>query len=470
MNFVQVEFLWFFATVFTLYWLAPSLRWQNALLLVASSVFYGWVHPWFLILLYGAATLDYAAALAIDRSPRYARLILAVSLSTNLVLLGTFKYLDFFIENWLAAAELLGIRTDVRTLGLLLPAGISFYTFQTMSYTVDVYRKKMAPCADYLDYMVFVSFFPQLVAGPVERAVDLLPQVQRPRVFNLDRARSGLSLALFGAFKKVAIADTVAPYVDKVFSLTEPSFALVWVAVIGFTIQILTDFGGYTDIARGTARILGFELVENFRHPFIATSPTDFWRRWHISFSTWIRDYVYVPLVGGRNPTWARATMATWASMLVSGFWHGAAWNFVIWGAYFALITSIYREVEPRVPAVVRSAPGATAAAAALMYGLVCVAMLIFRAGPLDRLILFLTLDPFAQTPAQLGAAASLFAIVIACAAPLWVAMISDLWLRPRLVGSEWRWALRTTAATVHVLGIMSFPRTSAEDFIYFAF
>lgn len=469
MNFAQIEFLAFFVTVFSLYWMFPRRRWQNWLLALSSGVFYGWVHPWFLILLYGTAVLDYGCAIGMKRRPDRKKLLLALSMASNLALLGTFKYLDFFIENWIAVFDALGLQTNAHTIGLLLPAGISFYTFQTMSYTIDVYRGHLEPRSDFVDYIVFISFFPQLVAGPVERATALLPQVENARTFSLERAMSGLGLALFGLFKKVAIADAISPYVDKVFTLTDPSFSLIWVGTIGFTIQILADFGGYSDIARGTSRMLGFELVENFRHPYIATSPNDFWRRWHISFSTWIRDYVYLPLQGNRT-SWLARTYALVGAMVLSGIWHGAAWNFVIWGLYFGIVAVLYRDLGPRLPAAVKEFPGSGLAAVALMYTVVLVAMLIFRAGPIDIVIRDLTLSPFIETPEQRMTAAALLAVVLGSAFPLWIAMASERWLRPRLRGSPWRLPIRTTAWAIHALAVASFVRVTADDFIYFAF
>ena len=223
--------------------------------------------------------LPYFVGLGMDKYPLRRKALLIVSLCVNLGMLGTFKYFDFFIENIIAVFEVVGMQTSMHTLGIFLPVGISFYTFQTMSYTIEVYKGRLKPRKQFTDYIVFVSFFPQLVAGPVERATNLLPQVEKDRVWNTDRFLSGLSLALWGGAKKVMVADTIAPYVDKIFLLDNPSGPMIWAATIGFSIQILADFSGYTDIARGTARMLGFELMENFKHPYLAVNPSDFWRR-----------------------------------------------------------------------------------------------------------------------------------------------------------------------------------------------
>ncbi|MBN1337437.1 MAG: MBOAT family protein, partial [Deltaproteobacteria bacterium] len=290
MTFVQIEFVAFLAIVFTIYVLFRRFRAQNVVLLLASLVFYGWVHPWFLALLLFTATLDYLSGRAMARWPARKRWFLAASLTGDLGLLGYFKYADFFLENVRAGLDALGIPSAIGPIGVFLPVGISFYTFQSLSYIIDVYRGDTQPRRNLLDYFLFVAFFPQLVAGPILRADALLVQVERPRRITWEGFASGLSLALWGAFKKICVADVVADYVDKAFQLQAPNAALVAAATLGFGVQILADFSGYTDIARGVARMMGFELPLNFDHPYLAKSPSDFWRRWHISFSSWIRD------------------------------------------------------------------------------------------------------------------------------------------------------------------------------------
>ena len=350
MTFVQMEFVWFYLAIFVLYWsFASSRKIQNVLLAVGSAVFYGWIHPWFLILLYSSAVLDYSCGLAMQKYPGRKAWFVAASIGGNLGMLGYFKYMDFFLSNVIASLELLGVETSLHTLGIFLPVGISFYTFQTMSYTLDIYRGELEPRKNFLDYVVFISFFPQLVAGPVERAKNLLPQMEKPREFSIERVWSGFGLAMWGAFKKVAVADTIAPYVDKIFLLDHISFPLLWIGGLGFSIQILADFSGYTDIARGTARMLGIELMLNFDNPYISKSPSEVWRRWHISFSSWIADYVYRPMRGSRRGFWIFA-YASIGSMLWSGLWHGANWNFILFGLHFGLVAVLYRLVVPLVP------------------------------------------------------------------------------------------------------------------------
>ena len=469
MTFIQYEFLILMVIVFTVYWLLPGRRLQNALLLVVSVVFYGWIHPWFLILLFGSAILDFVMGLGMLRFPSRKRWFLILSMCGNLGLLGYFKYFDFFIENIVTAFATLGVTTNMHTLGIFLPVGISFYTFQTMSYTIDVYRGDCKPRKNFLDYVVFVSFFPQLVAGPVERAKNLLAQVETPRVFQWSKVRSGFSLAMWGGFKKMVVADTVASYVDKAFLLNEPSAPLIWAATLGFTVQILADFSGYTDIARGVSRMLGFELVENFKNPYLATSPSQFWRRWHVSFSTWIRDYLYFTF-GGSRGTFVKTTMATFIAMLLSGLWHGAAWTFVIWGAYHATLLTGYRLVVPRIPKALKTMPGAHGMAVSIMFGFTVFGWLIFRETRIDRLVHYLSLNPFEAPPEQWVATTVLLGVVAAVSAPQIIALIMERFVKPRLVNTAYYFPLQTTTWALYAIAMFIFVRQSTNDFIYFQF
>jgi D-alanyl-lipoteichoic acid acyltransferase DltB (MBOAT superfamily) len=468
MTFVQPEFLVFFVLLFTAYWAVGRRVWQNLLLTLASMVFYGWVHPWFLYLLGFSAVLDYSTALGMVRWPRFRRGFLAASLAGNLGLLGFYKYFDFFVTNVAGALEVLGVHENVHTLGLFLPVGISFYTFQTLSYTIDVYRGILKPRRSFVDYATFIMMFPHLVAGPVVRAVDMLPQVESERTFDLARVRSGLTLALWGAAKKVLVADTVSLYVDRIFSVQEPSFMMIWAATLGFAVQILADFSGYTDIARGTARMLGFELTVNFKHPYLAASPSEFWRRWHVSFSSWIHDYLYRPL-GGTDPGPRRRTAATYGSLLISGLWHGASWNFVLWGFYHATLLTAYRFVEPRIPAFARGRAWSRPLAVAVMFPLTCAGWLVFRETRLTRLLGYLTLRPGWGDADQIYAATIMFAVALAGALPLVLALLLEVYVLPR-VRPEWRLPAQTTAWAVCAAAVLVFARDTARDFIYFQF
>ncbi|MEM6468409.1 MAG: MBOAT family protein [Planctomycetota bacterium] len=345
MSFSSFEFAVFFLVVFTVYvGTSRQLRAQNLVLLIASYVFYGWWDWRFLGLIALSSIVDFVAGQAIHRSSgRQRALWLLFSLTTNLGLLGVFKYFDFFADSFANVLNTIGFRADAFTLGLVLPVGISFYTFQTLSYSIDIYRGKLKPVTSLLDFAVFVSFFPQLVAGPIERASAFLPQVRQPRTVTSSGLQAGLFLIVLGYLKKTVIADNLATIVDQVYgNHTDHGVPDLLIATIAFSLQIYGDFSGYSDIARGLSKTMGFELRENFRLPYFATNPSDFWRRWHISLSSWLRDYVYIPLGGNRGGAFAtcRNLMLT---MLIGGLWHGAAWNFILWGFFHGAILVIYR-------------------------------------------------------------------------------------------------------------------------------
>ena len=469
MTFVQQEFLAFFAVVLALYWGVRNRTWQNAMLVVASAIFYGWVHPWFLVLLYAAAGVDYFGAIAMERWPERKKAVLTVSLVANLAMLGYFKYCDFFLVNVAAALDALGIHNSLGPLGVFLPAGISFYTFQSMAYSIDVYRGEMKACRHPVDYLLAVSLFCHLVAGPVQRASNLVQQAETPRAWSTSTFVSGFGLAMWGAFTKIVVADTVSPYVDKAYAMAAPSTPLLVAATLGFTVQILADFAGYSNIARGTARMLGFELMLNFDAPYIAATPSEFWRRWHISFSSWIRDYVYIPLGGGRGGA-GRVAFNTMAAMMISGLWHGASWNFVVWGAYHGVLQVVYRYVQPRLPAAVRDMRGGRVLAQVLMFGLTVFGWFLFRALELGRIATVLAQDPMAWPEDQQVATVVVLAVTAFAAAPLVVGHIVERHILPKMQDSPWLWPARTTAWAVFALGMFTFVRMSAADFIYFAF
>jgi alginate O-acetyltransferase complex protein AlgI len=336
MLFNSLEFAVFVPAVFFLYWFVCNrhLALQNSLLLVASYVFYGWWDWRFLLLILLSTVVDFAAGIGIEKSAtqRKRMMLLSVSLVVNLGLLGFFKYYDFFITSWVELLRSIGITADVRTLNIILPVGISFYTFQTLSYTIDVYRKKISPTTDFIAFATFVAFFPQLVAGPIERASRLLPQFFRKREFTLDKGVDGLRQIGWGLFKKMVIADRCAYYVDESFThYRQYNGSELAIAVVYFAFQIYCDFSGYSDIAIGTAKLFGFELMVNFRTPYFSRNIAEFWKRWHISLTTWFRDYLYIPLGGSRSSN-GRTMVNVLIVFLVSGIWHGANWTFIAWG------------------------------------------------------------------------------------------------------------------------------------------
>ncbi len=416
MIFHSLDFVVFFFVTVTLYW-RLSHRWQNRLLLAASYVFYGWVTPWFLILLVTSTSIDYWAALRMEADPAHKKRYLAFSIASNMGMLAYFKYANFFIDNVGAILTTVGLATSPHVLTVVLPVGISFFTFQALSYTINVYRGTLRARTSLLDVATYVAFFPQLVAGPIERAAHLLPQVEGERRFSAAAARSGLLLMAWGFFKKLVVADNVGLVADKVFALEAPAFEMLWAGVFAFAIQIYADFSAYSDIARGTARWFGFELMVNFDHPYLARGPQDFWRRWHISLSTWFRDYVYIPLGGSRHG-FARELAAILATFVLSGFWHGASWNYVLWGFYHGLLLVASR-IRRRV--LGRRSRGGGAWMAVFtplqisgMFVLVGIGWLMFRETDITMLIRDLTLSPAASTllERRAGYALALLAIV----------------------------------------------------------
>ena len=342
MLFNSFEFLLFLPIVFLLYWFVfKPLKWQNLFVVVVSYIFYGWWDWRFLILITLTTLFSYGSGILIAKNEsnrKRQKWVSTANIILNLAILGTFKYYNFFAENFAILFEAFGLKADWVTLKLLLPVGISFYTFQALSYSIDVYQRKIEPCRDVMAFFAFISFFPPLVAGPIERASNLLPQFQKSRLFDYAKVSDGCRQILWGFFKKVVIADNCAALVGLIWSdySMHSGFTLLMGAVL-FTFQIYGDFSGYSDIAIGTGRLFGIDLMRNFNFPYFSRDIAEFWRRWHISLTTWFRDYVYIPLGGSRGGKW-ESFRNTMVIFLVSGFWHGANWTFVIWGAYHALL------------------------------------------------------------------------------------------------------------------------------------
>lgn len=350
MLFNSLSFAVFLPVVVGLYWIVPP-KFRTGVLVLASYVFYSWWDVRFLTLIVISTVTDFVVGRRLHAEPTATvrkRWVL-LSLIVNLGMLGFFKYWNFFIDSAGSLLEALGAEPNLRTLGVILPVGISFYTFQTLSYTIDIYRRRLEPEPNLLRFALFVGFFPQLVAGPIERASHLLPQLKAlPTSRNEVRWGDGFALIARGLFRKVVIADGVAPIVNQVFGAPDRFGGLTLVlGVVAFSLQIYGDFAGYTDIARGTAKLFGIDLMENFRAPYLSRGFSEFWRRWHISLSTWLRDYLYIPLGGNRGTRWVtyRNMMVT---MLLGGLWHGAGWGFVVWGGLHGLYLAIERLVRDR--------------------------------------------------------------------------------------------------------------------------
>ena len=341
MLFNSIDFAVFLPIIFFLYWFITNknLKLQNLLIVISSYIFYGWWDWRFLSLILFSTIIDYSIGISLSqqKNQNIRKLLLWTSILLNLGFLGFFKYYNFFLDNFIIAFSLFGTVINANSLNIILPVGISFYTFQTLSYTIDVYKRNLEPTKDLVAFSAFVSFFPQLVAGPIERATNLLPQFYSKRNFDYSKTIDGMRQILWGLFKKIVIADNCAQYANIIFNnSSEYSGSTLVLGAIFFTFQIYGDFSGYSDIAIGTSRLFGFNLKQNFAFPYFSRDIAEFWRRWHISLSTWFRDYLYIPLGGSRGGTWNKLRNV-FIIFLVSGFWHGANWTFIFWGAINAL-------------------------------------------------------------------------------------------------------------------------------------
>lgn len=466
MIFHSLEYLVFLSAVLAVYWQLPR-RAQNLFIVGASYLFYGWEHPWFLLPLIASTLVDFACAIAMERFPARKRLFLLSSVAASVVLLGTFKYYSFAVQN-LNALLAIGHIPPLRDVWhLALPVGLSFYTFQSIGYVVDVYRGRVKASRDLIEYALYVSFFPQLVAGPIERAWHMLPQYRSTRTFDPVAARSAVLLMLWGFFKKLVIADQCAIVANKVFALATPAFPVLWAGVFAFAIQIYADFSGYTDIARASARLLGIGLMENFRQPYLATSPSDFWRRWHISLSTWLRDFVYIPL-GGSRCSVARNSANLLITFTLSGLWHGASWNFVLWGIYWGLLILVERflvwlGVGKTLPLAFK---------VVITFALTSAGWLLFRERSLAQLGHDLAQMPTAATAAHWQVGCYLLLLCVFYALPLIGEMMIDRYPKS-VVATVNTWRGFATEAALGVLllcGIIVGRSVVASDFIYFQF
>jgi D-alanyl-lipoteichoic acid acyltransferase DltB (MBOAT superfamily) len=469
--FNTLEFFVFFVAVLFLYRALPH-RGQNWMLLVASYVFYGWWDWRFLALIGASTVLDWALALSIERArerrgPAAAKSALALSIVANLAILGFFKYFNFFADSAETLVRGLGYEGSTWTLRIILPVGISFYTFQSMSYTIDVYRGELRATRSLADFALFVAFFPQLVAGPIERATRLLPQIQHPRRVTWTDWEEGLLLFGLGLFRKVAIADPAGVIADRYFA--DPaaySSVQLGVGVLLYSLQIYNDFAGYSGMARGAARLMGFTLMRNFHHPYFATSFSDFWKRWHISLSGWLRDYLYIPLGGNRHGR-MRTHANLMATMLLGGLWHGASWTFVVWGGLHGAYLIAQHALGRFIPEFGRGTWMRTAqqvTSAALVFLLVNCAWIFFRAPDFATAAVYLQ-GVLALTP---GAEGSVLPLVVLAAYMLAIDVpqaIAD----DEYVFLNWPVYRRAVAAAAVCLVLLASGTTNAP-FIYFQF
>lgn len=480
MFFNSFDFALFLLIVLTVYFalqLGGHRRLQNRFLLVMSYAFYAAWDWRFTFLIAFSTVVDYALALGISHATekRRRKFLIATSLVVNLGLLGYFKYAGFFAEGLADLFRTFGLDIPDFALDVVLPVGISFYTFQTLSYTIDVYRGTLKPTHDFFDFALFVAFFPQLVAGPIERAATFLPQVAQPRSPSWERFSSGVWLIFWGTFKKVVIADNLSKLVDYAYSGTasgsvDITGAEMWLAVYAFTWQIYCDFSGYTDVARGVARIMGFELMLNFRLPYLSTSPAMFWQRWHISLSTWLRDYLFLSL-GGNSHGPRRASFNLGLTMLLGGLWHGAAWPFVLWGAFHGVLLIIHRSALPLLARVNPSFQAGRVAwqviRVVVTFHLIAYGLMIFRSDSFAHIV--------TNTSVLFGppgwSAASIWVLPLAVLLlPIFLMQAAQAITGDLEVVLRWPWPLRLAIYTVLGLLLVVLGEDGGNPFIYFQF
>ena len=479
MYFNSLDFALFLPIVFAIYWIIPSqkIQLQNLILLIASYIFYAFWDWRFLSLLIFSTLSDYFIGLYLSRETkrRNRKILLVLSISINIGLLGFFKYFNFFIENFNTAFSFLGYQFNSFSLSIILPVGISFYTFQTLSYSIDIYRKNIRPTRSIISFAAFVSFFPQLVAGPIERAKNLLPQFFRKRNFNYNEGINGLKQILWGLFKKIVIADNCAIYVNMIFNNSENLGGnTLLLGAILFAFQIYGDFSGYSDIAIGTARLFGFKLMQNFSYPYFSRNIGEFWRRWHISLSTWFRDYLYIPLGGSRGSI-SQQIRNILIIFLVSGFWHGAKWTFVFWGfihAVYFLPLLIFKRNRKYIDIVAKKRhfpKFQEVFKICITFGLVVFSWIFFRSENLTQawnIIYKIISPPYFSMPGFKKY--YLFTLIIIFLIIEWNGRESKYAIE-NLTG-QWKTIYRFIFYYVITMTVLFFTNGESEDFIYFQF
>jgi alginate O-acetyltransferase complex protein AlgI len=479
MLFNSVNFLLFLPVVFFLYWFATkgNYKWQNIILLVSSYFFYACWDYRFLFLLMFSTVLDYSTGIKMfeAKTQGMKKFWFWLSVIVNLGFLGVFKYYNFFAESLAEALSTVGFKANFWTLQVILPVGISFYTFHGLSYVIDIYKDKIKPEKNFVDYSVFVSFFPLLVAGPIERATHLLPQIQRKREFNYHAAVDGMRQILWGLFKKMVIADNCAEYANMVFNNSaDYSGSTHIVAAIFFAFQIYGDFSGYSDIALGTARLFGIEFLRNFAFPYFSRDIAEFWRRWHISLSTWFRDYLYIPLGGSKGGNWMRIRN-TFIIFIVSGFWHGANWTFIVWGflnALFIMPSIIFKNNRNNLDIV---AQGRTfpkfreITAIVLTFGLTVFAWIFFRANSMTDAFHFIGEIFSASTFTKPEKIENFLVwLILAFLVIEWIGREQQYALAK--IGHRWPRIVRVSFYFYLVCAILWFRTLNEVQFIYFQF
>jgi len=467
MTFTSLTFWSFFAVIFALYWIVRDKHWQNIILLVSSYIFYGWVHPWLAFML-GVSTLgDYFLARGMKMRPVRKRSFMAASLFLNLGVLAFFKYYNSFSEDLARLATSLGMQVDIFLVKILLPAGLSFFTLKKLAYMIDISRGILQPTHSLIDFALYISFFPQLVAGPIDRPQKLLPQIEASRKWNMGLLYSAWPLILMGLFKKIVIADSVSPLIIRIFHLEEPTGLLAITGSLGFTLQLLADFSAYTDISRGVSYLLGFDTSENFKSPYLSLTPTDFWNRWHITLSTWLRDYIFFPLRRwllrrrGRLPNWLVQSAPPLATMLLCGLWHGAGWTYLLWGGMFGILIPVYQAIglggnwKPKSKIY-------TIMAWLVMFSFIMFGWLIFAAPSLDWVTGIFS-NPLLGSTEQQAVALIGLSLTFVYSLPLIVKMLIDRYTNHSSF-------IRTVFYAAATATLFIYVNSSTPDFIYFQF
>jgi len=467
MSFTSLQFWSFFAGFLVLYWMVREKRWQNIILLTVSYIFYGWVEPWLIVMLGGSTVIDYFLAKSIQDSPARKRSFTAISLVLNLGVLAFFKYYDFFSEDLARIAFSLGYQGNIFFTRLLLPAGLSFFTLKKLSYMIDVSRGTLQPTRSLVNFALYISFFPQIIAGPIERPQKLLPQIEAQRTWKVELLYSAWPLILMGLFKKIVIANSISPIIERIFHLEELSILLAVIGALGFTLQIFADFSAYTGISRGVSFLLGFNTSENFKSPYLALTPTDFWNRWHITLSTWLRDYIFFPVrrwllrKQKQLPTLIVQAAPPIITMLLCGLWHGAGWTYLLWGGMYGILITVYQAIGMggnwRAKNIV-----ITGISWLVMFGFIVFGWLIFAAPSLAWIIKLFS-SPILGSMEQQAVALAGFSLTLVYSLILIVKVLIDRYTNDDSF-------LRTAYYATATAAIFIYINSSSPDFIYFQF
>lgn len=465
MTFTSYHFLLFFFIIFILYWLIRERRWQNLFLLIASYFFYASAQTWYAIMLGASTVVDYFLANKISTDPTHKRLYIGLSLLINLGVLAFFKYYNFFVQDIITFLNTFGFTADPLLINIALPAGLSFFTLKKLGYMIDVSRGTLNHTNNFINFALYISFFPQIIAGPIERPQKLLPQIESPRIWKSDFFYQAWPLLVMGFFNKIVIANSIQIIVSRIFGFNEPSIFLLLIGGLGYTLQILADFSAYTDISRGISYLLGFNTSENFRQPYLSTTPTDFWNRWHITLSTWLRDYVFFPIRRiliryklNENLTMAIPPIIT---MFISGIWHGASLNFIIWGLYYGVLIAVYQLIGIRGdwhP----SSKIKLFLAWMLMFILIVFGWIIFRATSMTWLINVLINSSFLPNKNELILGMIALTMTIAYSAPLLIKHLID-----KHSNESW---LQAAYYVIAIVLTIIYINSTNSDFIYFQF